>query len=62
MSQRIVNSITAALVDKQGVDLIDREDNLFSADMFVITGGTLTYNYDTETKISGQLDMSMVNN
>ena len=45
MSQRIVNSITAALVDKQGVDLINGEDDFI--DMFTITGGSLTYDQNT---------------
>lgn len=58
MSQRIVNTITAALVDKQGVELTYRDDD----DMFLffVKGGTLTYNQETETKISGQLDVSIV--
>ena len=57
MSQRIINNISAALVEKQGVDFSNiNEDDHF---IFFVNGGTLTYDQDTETKVSGQLDVSL---
>ena len=59
MSQRIVSYVHAALVDKQGVDLADTLD-CEDTQAFVVTGGSLTYKQDTDSKLSGKIDITAV--
>ena len=60
MSQRLNKIVYAALIDKSRIEIVNTEGESSEASKcFTVSSGTITYNQDTDTKVSGKIDIAI---